>query len=189
MYSNCHLIVLSKTDTKPLKKHLSSMNQFSLDYVLLWYNKNILLSIGVLCFFLIGCATTDPFAGLDEWKAIQSKHFIVYTNAKETVAVDTAKEFETFRATALKITTVPLFEEPYPVRIYLFKDKNHLNHSSLQKTQRVILFQGKTILPCMPFLLKRTSIPNCLPRIYPLSDFQTSSQNSLMVRRRIGNPV
>lgn len=99
------------------------MNQFSLEYVLLWCNKNILLPVGALCFFLTGCAAIDPFADLDEWKTIQSKHFIVYTNARETVAVDTAKEFEAFRVTALKITTVPSFEEPDPVRIYLFKDK------------------------------------------------------------------
>ncbi|MCB1935190.1 MAG: DUF1570 domain-containing protein [Nitrosomonas sp.] len=99
------------------------MKRLSIEYMLLCCNKNIFLAAGVFCFFLNGCATTDPFANLEEWKAIQSKHFIVYTNAKETVATDIVKEFEAFRTTALKITTVPPFEEPDPVRIYLFKDK------------------------------------------------------------------
>ncbi|MBP6058425.1 MAG: DUF1570 domain-containing protein [Nitrosomonas sp.] len=90
-----------------------------------WY-KNIAQSVSVMGWFLLlgGCATVDPFANLEEWKEIQSKNFIVYTNAKEKVALNVVKEFEVFRATALRITTIPPFEEIAPVRIYLFKDKN-----------------------------------------------------------------
>jgi hypothetical protein len=47
-------------------------------------------------FFLGGCATTDPFANLEESKEIQSKSFIVYTNAPKKVALDVIKEFEVF---------------------------------------------------------------------------------------------
>lgn len=80
----------------------------------------------MLCclFFLGGCATTDPFANLEEWKEIQSKNFIVYTNATNKVALNVIKEFEIFHVAALKITTIPSFEETNPVRIYLFKDRN-----------------------------------------------------------------
>jgi hypothetical protein len=80
----------------------------------------------VLCwlFFLGGCATTDPFANLEEWKEIQSKNFIVYTNAPKKDALEVIKEFEVFHVAALKLTTIPSFEETNPVRIYLFKDRN-----------------------------------------------------------------
>lgn len=92
-----------------------------------WYAcKDVALQWSVLCwlFFLGGCATTDPFAYLEEWKEIQSKNFIVYTNAPKEVASDVIKEFEVFRVAALKLTTIPSFEETNPVRIYLFKDRN-----------------------------------------------------------------
>ena len=89
------------------------------------WRQNIVLRVSVLWWLLLlgGCAT-NPFANLDEWKEIQSKNFIVYTNAPEIVALDVAKEFEVFRAIALKIITISSLEETNPVRVYLFKNKN-----------------------------------------------------------------
>ena len=88
------------------------------NYVVWGWCKHAALRMSVLWWFWLlgGCATIDPFANLDEWKEIQSKNFIVYTNAQEKVALNFVKEFEVFRATALKITTIPPFEETVPVR-------------------------------------------------------------------------
>lgn len=102
------------------------MEHNSLNFVVWCWCKNVASCISVLCWILLlgGCASIDPFANLEEWKEVQSKNFIVYTNAQERVAFDVIKEFEAFRATALKITTIPPFEEPNLVRIYLFKNRN-----------------------------------------------------------------
>lgn len=85
----------------------------------------ILLRISILWWLLLleGCAT-NPFANLNEWKEIQSKNFIVYTNASDNVAIDVVKEFEAFRATALKIITIPELSEEDSVRVYLFKSEH-----------------------------------------------------------------
>lgn len=102
------------------------MERISLNKISWRRYKHAVLGLSLLGWLLLlsGCATTDPFTNLEEWKEIQSPNFIVYTNAKEKVALDFAKEFEVFRAAALKITTIPPFEEVNPVRIYLFKNEN-----------------------------------------------------------------
>ncbi len=91
-----------------------------------WYRcKNIALQVSVLWWLLLlGGCVTHPFANLEEWKEIQSKNFIVYTNAPETTALDVVKELEVFRATALKVITISSPEEAIPVRVYLFKNRN-----------------------------------------------------------------
>ena len=102
------------------------MKQTPLSNLALSQCKNFVLVVSILWWFLLlsGCASTNPFANLDEWKVIQSKNFIVYTNAQNKIALDFVKEFEVFRAAVLKITTIPPFEEINPVRIYLFKNQN-----------------------------------------------------------------
>ena len=109
-----------------IKRRIVRLDQTSLNHITWHWCKNVALQWSVLwwLFFLSGCATTDPFANLEEWKEIQSKNFIVYTNAPKKIALDVIKEFEVFRVAALKITTIPPFEETYPVRIYLFKDRS-----------------------------------------------------------------
>lgn len=102
------------------------MDRTSLNHITWYSRKDVALQWSVLCwlFFLGGCATTDPFANLEEWKEIQSKNFTIYTNAPKKDALEVIKEFEVFHVAALKLTTIPSFEETNPVRIYLFKDPN-----------------------------------------------------------------
>ena len=84
-----------------------------------------MLRITILWWLLLlgGCAIR-PFDNLEEWKEIRSSNFVVYTNAPKTIALDTVRELEIFRATALQITTIPNLQEKTPVRVYLFKNKN-----------------------------------------------------------------
>lgn len=109
-----------------IKRRIVRLDRTSLNHITWYWCKDAALRWSVLwwLFFLGGCATTDPFAKLEEWREIQSKNFIVYTNAPKSVAFDVIKEFEVFRVAALKITTIPPFEETNPIRIYLFKDRN-----------------------------------------------------------------
>ncbi|MGD9851902.1 MAG: hypothetical protein AB7T38_11590 [Nitrospirales bacterium] len=71
--------------------------------------------------WLGGCAN-HPFANLEEWKKIRTANFIFYSNTDETLAIDIAKTLENFRTLALQITTIPPFEEPHPLRVYVFND-------------------------------------------------------------------
>ena len=118
------------------------------NYVVWGWCKHAALRMSVLWWFWLlgGCATIDPFANLDEWKEIQSKNFIVYTNAQEKVALNFVKEFEVFRATALKITTIPPFEETVPVRIYLFKNQNSFAPFRPSENTAGYFIQGKNYI-------------------------------------------
>ena len=118
------------------------------NYVVWGWCKNAALRMSLLWWFWLlgGCATVDPFANLDEWKEIQSKNFIVYTNAQEKVALNFVKEFEVFRATALKITTIPPFEETVPVRIYLFKNQNSFAPFRPSENAAGYFIQGKNYI-------------------------------------------
>ena len=124
------------------------MNRTSLNHITRYSCKGVALQWSVLCwlFFLGGCATTDPFANLEEWKEIQSKNFIVYTNASKKVALDVIKEFEVFHIAALKITTIPSFEETNPVRIYLFKDRNSFAPFKPTENTGGYFIQGKNYI-------------------------------------------
>lgn len=130
LIQNSRLVITSGADLSiklvKIERRIVRMERISLNNIVWYWRKNVALRVSVLWWLLLlgGCATIDPFANLDEWKEIQSKNFIVYTNAPKKVALDVVKEFEVFHAAALKITTIPPFEETNPVRIYLFKDRN-----------------------------------------------------------------
>lgn len=128
---------------------IDRMKQFFLNNNVVWSCcKNAALHISVFWWVLLlgGCATVAPFANLDEWKEIQSKNFVVYTNAQEKVALNFVKEFEIFRATALKITTIPPFEETVPVRIYLFKNQSSFAPFRPSENTAGYFIQGKNYI-------------------------------------------
>lgn len=110
--------------------------------------KRIVLTMSVLLWLslLDGCATLDPFADLDEWKEIKSKNFTIYSNAREEIAIDFLKEFEVFRATAFRITTIPPFEETTPIRLYLLKNQHSFVPFRLLKNTAGYFVQGKNYI-------------------------------------------
>ena len=125
---------------------------------LVWcWCQNIVLRVSVLWWLLLlGGCVTNPFANLDEWKEIQSKNFIVYTNAPEIAALDVIKEFEVFRAIALKIITISSLEETDPVRVYLFKNKNSFAPFRPTENTAGYFISGENILHYMPLPSNRT---------------------------------
>lgn len=130
------------------RKVIDKMGRISLINVILYKWKGIALNMSMLWLLslLHGCATIDPFANLDEWKEIKSQNFTLYTNAEEKVALNFLKEFEVFRAIALKITTIPPFEETIPIRIYLFKNQNSFAPFQPSKNTAGYFISGKNYI-------------------------------------------
>ncbi len=72
--------------------------------------------------FLGGCVS-QPFANLEEWKEIRTRHFNFYSNAEERVALEIASKLENFRTIALKLTNIPPFQD-HSLRVYVFKNRS-----------------------------------------------------------------
>lgn len=143
------------------------MGSSSINNDALYRCRQVALSVGVLCWLLLlgGCAA-NPFANLEEWKEIQSKNFIVYTNAKEKVALEIVQELEAFRAVTLEITTIPPFEEKQPIRVYLFKNRN--SFTPFQSTENTLGYfvPGKNFIVIYAYTPSQITVEPQFPIVY-----------------------
>ena len=91
----------------------------------------------MVCFWiplLAGCVS-HPFAHLEEWEEVRTRHFIFYSNAEEQVTLEIASNLENFREIALKMITIPEFQDSHSLRVYVFKDSR--SFKPFQPTEHV----------------------------------------------------
>ncbi len=84
---------------------------------------------------------SHPFASLDEWKEIRTKHFIFYSNADKHLSLEIARNLENFRAIVLKLTNIPPFQDS-SLRVYIFRNKRSFTPFQPYENVRGFFIQG-----------------------------------------------